>query len=84
MRKITPYIIALFITTSAWAQIPNASFENWSKDSSESLDKWILQGGASKTMNSNSGKAAISLLHQAYSGSQAIVAYGAPGLGGWP
>lgn len=84
MRKITLYIIALFITTSAWAQIPNASFENWSKDSSESLDKWILQGGASKTMNSNSGKAAISLLHQAYSGSQAIVAYGAPGLGGWP
>ncbi len=84
MKKITLYIIALFITTSAWAQIPNASFENWGKDSSESLDHWMMQGSASKTTDANSGTAAILLQHKAYAGSQSFLAYGAQGAGGWP
>ncbi len=84
MKKITLYIIALFITTSAWAQIPNASFENWGKDSSGTLDKWIILGDASKTSQSHTGATAILLKHTAFSGNQSYLAYGAQGLGGWP
>ncbi len=83
-KKITLYFIALFITTSAWAQIPNASFENWGKDSSESLDKWVVFGDVSKTNNSKSGTTAMRMNHKAFSNSQSYLQYGAAGLGGWP
>ncbi|MDZ4757642.1 MAG: T9SS type A sorting domain-containing protein [Bacteroidota bacterium] len=85
MKKILLYIVALTITTSAWAQIPNASFENWGKYSFSAIDHWIAFGPASLTTKANQGNSAMFMEHIAYSGQQATIGYtaGAAG-GGWP
>ncbi len=63
MKKIFT-LICFAIAANAFAQIPNASFENWGSRSAESLDKWLLQGNTAKSSSPHGGSFALRLMDE--------------------
>ncbi len=54
-------LICFAIAANAFAQIPNASFENWGSRNTEAIDKWFITGNTAKSTSPHGGSFALRL-----------------------